>query len=196
MDSQFIGSYNTWRFLEHFHHFTIGVNMHFISCRGNANNTASTHPNGKYWNVWGSYSPAKTKDDKVDAKDGGKCMPDIRTGFTGTQVDAEPESSEQGKKLACYKIHLCGRERGERERLKTFICPSACVWILSRLSWFPQQGTSETWTLSSAECCFEKVQETDQVTRPSSGVTSEQPQFRSQFFFRFLCIFDNFYAYI
>lgn len=35
-------------------------------------------------------------------------MPDIGTGFTRTQVDAEPERGEQGKELARHEIHLHG----------------------------------------------------------------------------------------
>lgn len=35
-------------------------------------------------------------------------MPDIRTGFPGTQVEAEPESCAQSEELAGHKIHLDG----------------------------------------------------------------------------------------
>lgn len=64
--------------------------------------------------------PAKTKDDKIDAKNGGKCMPDIRTGFPGTQVEAEPESCTQSEELAGHKIHLVQRDAQElAERVQT-----------------------------------------------------------------------------
>ena len=38
-------------------------------------------------------------------------MPDSRTGFTGTQVEAEPESSTQSRELAGHEIHLDGEAR-------------------------------------------------------------------------------------
>ena len=38
-------------------------------------------------------------------------MPDSRTGFTGTQVEAEPESSTQSRELADHEIHLDGEVR-------------------------------------------------------------------------------------
>lgn len=93
-------------------------------------------------------------------------MPDIGTGFTRTQIDAEPERSKQSKELACHEIHLCGG-RSERERLKTFTLLPACEFSLLSpdfhtkvplrrgLGLFPQQSVH-----------LEKVQETENLPCP------------------------------
>lgn len=57
--------------------------------------------------------PAKTEDGEIDAQKGGKGMTDLGTGFTGSQVDAKPEGSTQGKELAGHKIHLVQRDAQE-----------------------------------------------------------------------------------
>lgn len=57
-----------------------------------------------------SYIPSKAEGEKSDAKDCGNSMPDQGTGMTGTEVEAKPEGSSQGKQLACHKINLSKEE--------------------------------------------------------------------------------------
>ena len=73
-------------------------------------------------------------------------MPDSRTGFTGTQVEAEPESSAQSQELAGHEIHLDGESENQNH------CCLACMWIF-----FPSslqtlhQDASQTWMFCSVE---------------------------------------------
>lgn len=76
-------------------------------------------------------------------------MPDIRTGFTRTQVAAEPESSKQSKELACHKIHLYGKKKRELRLLLFGLCVSFPYFFQ-----ILRQGASQTWMFSSVEHSF------------------------------------------
>lgn len=48
-------------------------------------------------------------------------MPDERTGLTGVEIEAEPESREQGKQLAHHKVHLGEETKESVKTLVTFV---------------------------------------------------------------------------
>lgn len=55
--------------------------------------------------------PAKAEDEKGHANGDGHDMPDQGRDPVGTEVETEPEGSDQGQQLACHKVHLSGGKR-------------------------------------------------------------------------------------
>lgn len=53
-----------------------------------------------------SDSPAKAEESQVEAQQSGHHMSDEGTGLTGVEVEPEPHSHQQGKKLTCHKVNL------------------------------------------------------------------------------------------
>lgn len=54
--------------------------------------------------------PSKAEEEKDDAEESGHGVADQWIGVAGTEVEAKPEGSGQGRQLARQKIHLCGTD--------------------------------------------------------------------------------------
>lgn len=54
--------------------------------------------------------PSKAEDEEGNAEESGHSVSDQWVGMVGTEVEAEPEGSSQGKQLTCQKVHLRRRD--------------------------------------------------------------------------------------